>query len=105
MNRLDEHLLELRLTGLLEALQHQRAQPKHYLDLSFEERFSLLVAQEVMLRKQRKIERLTKQANFRLQAHPEQMDCRAERRFTKAQFRDLLDAPSEPAVYRQDRVR
>ena len=79
MNRLDEHLLELRLTGMLEALQHQRAQPKHYLDLSFEERLSLLVAQEVMLRQQRKIERLTKQADFRLQAHPEQMDYRAER--------------------------
>lgn len=48
------------------ALQQQ--QPVHYQELSFEERLSLSLDQEISLRNQRKIERLTCQARFRLKA-------------------------------------
>ncbi len=88
---LNEQLQQLRLSGMINALQQQQAQPGLYLDLSFEERLSLLLSNELTLREQRKIERLIKQAKFRLQAHSEQMLYPVDRDFTKTQFRSLLD--------------
>ena len=92
MNKqLSEQLSSLRLTHLFSALEQQNAQPQHYQDLSFNERLSLLLEEEISQREQRKIERLIKQAKFRLQAHPEQIDYRTGRGLEKAKIRSLLE--------------
>ncbi len=89
--QLSEQLASLRLTHLYGALEIQNAQPQHYQDFSFNERLSLLLEEEIIQREQRKIERLVKQAKFRLQAHPEQIDYRAGRGLEKARIRSLLE--------------
>jgi len=81
----------LRLTHLFSALENQNAQAQHYQDLSFNERLSLLLNEEITQRDQRKITRLIKQAKFRLQAHPEQIDYRVGRGVEKAKIRRLLE--------------
>ena len=92
MNKqLSEQLNYLRLTHLFNALEVQNAQPQHYQDLSFNERLSLLLDEEITQREQRKIERLVKQAKFRLQAHPEQIDYRSGRGLEKSKIRNLLE--------------
>lgn len=92
MNKqLSEQFSSLRLTHLFSALEQQNAQPQHYQDLSFNERLALLLDAEITQREQRKIERLVKQAKFRLQAHPEQIDYRVGRGLEKAKIRSLLE--------------
>ena len=59
--------------------------------MSFAERLSLLLEEELSCREQRKVERLIKQARFRLNAHPEQLDYRAERGLDKSRIRSLLE--------------
>lgn len=92
MNKnLSEQLNKLRLSHVFSALEVQNAQPQHYQDLSFQARLSLLLDEEITQREQRKIERLVKQAKFRLQAHPEQIDYQAGRGIEKAKIRNLLE--------------
>ncbi len=92
MNKqLSEQLSNLRLNHVFSALEVQNAQPQHYQDLSFNERLSLLLDGELIQREQRKIERLVKQAKFRLQAHPEQIEYRAGRGIEKEKVRSLLE--------------
>ncbi|MCP4281495.1 MAG: ATP-binding protein, partial [Alteromonas sp.] len=92
MNKqLSEQLSNLRLNHVASALEVQNAQPQHYQDLSFNERLSLLLDEELTGREQRKIERLVKQAKFRIQAHPEQIEYRAGRGIEKAKIRSLLE--------------
>lgn len=92
MNKqLSEQLSSLRLTHVFSALEAQNAQPQHYQDLSFNERLSFLLDEELTQREQRKIERLVKQAKFRLQAHPEQIEYRAGRGVEKAKIRSVLE--------------
>ena len=62
-----------------------------YQDMSFTERLSMLLGQEMVCREQRKVERLIKQAKFRLQAHPEQIDYRVGRGLDKSRIRDVLE--------------
>ena len=90
-NLLVEQLSSLRLTSIASALELQNSQPQHYQDLSFNERLSLLLNEELTQREQRKIERLVKQAKFRLKAHPEQIDYRAGRGLEKGKIRNLLE--------------
>jgi DNA replication protein DnaC len=92
MNKhLSEQLNNLRLSHVFSALEAQNAQPQHYQDLSFQERLTLLLDEEITQREQRKIGRLVKQAKFRLQAIPEQIDYRAGRGIEKAKVRSLLE--------------
>lgn len=92
MNKqLSDQLSSLRLSHLFSALEAQNAQPQHYQDLSFNERLSLLLDEELIQREQHKIERLVKQAKFRLQAHPEQIEYRAGRGVEKSKIRSLLE--------------
>lgn len=51
MNHLYEQLTALKLTGFRDALKKQLAQPGTYQELSFEERLSLLTAEELTCRK------------------------------------------------------
>lgn len=54
MNHLYEQLTELKLTGFLNALKNQIAQPGAYLELGFEERLSLLASEELTCRENRR---------------------------------------------------
>lgn len=90
-NILNEQLKQLRLSRFSQVLEQQEIQPQRYQEMSFAERLSLLLEEELNSREQRKVERLIKQARFRLQAHPEQIDYRVDRGFDKARFRNLLE--------------
>lgn len=56
-----EQLKALRLVGMVEAWQEQQSQPTYH-DLSFDERFSLLVEREHLRREQQRLQRRVKQA-------------------------------------------
>lgn len=88
---LTQQLTDLRLSTLKHNLMLQEEQPHLYSDLSFHERLSLLLAEELVTREQRKIDRLVKQAKFRLAAHPRHIDYRASRGIEKAKVRSLLE--------------
>jgi len=89
MQHLNQQLSQLNLNGLKAALAHQNQSPEHHRELSFEERLSLLLEQELVTRQQRKVERLLRQAKLRLKAELSQLDYRAERNITSAQVRSL----------------
>lgn len=57
-----------------DALKKQLAQPGTYQELGFEERLSLLTAEELTYRENRKAERLIKHARFRLNAELSKLD-------------------------------
>lgn len=85
-----QQLQQLRLTGVADMLKQQRAQPNTYSDLAFEERLSLLVDHEVTLRHNNRINRLRKQAKFRLKASPEAISYGNGRGFEKPKMAGLL---------------
>lgn len=89
MQLLQQQLSQLKLSGLQAGLTLQCQQPAQYQELSFEERLSLLVEQEISQRETRKIERLTQQAKFRLRAELANIDYRASRQLDKVQIRSL----------------
>lgn len=90
-NTLNEQLRKLCLSRVMQVLEQQEIQPQLYQDMSFAERLSLLLEEELTCREQRKVERLIKQARFRLNAHPEQLDYRAERGLDKSRIKSLLE--------------
>lgn len=61
MNHLNEQLAALKLTGFREALKNQLMQTGTYHELGFEERLSLLAAEELTSRENRKAGRLIAQ--------------------------------------------
>jgi DNA replication protein DnaC len=89
MQQVYQQLSNLKLNGVREALLLQSEQPTLYNEQSFEERLSLLLSQEVSQREQRKIERLTRQAKFRVSAEIEQIQYHAQRQLNKTQIRSL----------------
>lgn len=81
---------QLRLTGMLKALEQQTDNPD--LDsLSFEERLGLLVDREIDERESRRLERRIKQARFRQQASMQDIDLRAPRGLDKALLTSLSE--------------
>jgi len=79
---LQQHTLDklhtLRLTGMGAAFEQQLAQPAAQ-ELSFEERFALLLDQEILYRDNRRLSRLLKAAKLRLNACVEDIDYRHPR--------------------------
>jgi DNA replication protein DnaC len=79
---LQQHTLDklhtLRLTGMAAAFEQQLAQPAAQ-ELSFEERFALLLDQEILYRDNRRLSRLLKAAKLRLNACVEDIDYRHPR--------------------------
>jgi len=73
-----EKLYALRLTGMAQAFEQQLAQPAAQ-SLSFEERFGLLLDQEILYRDNRRLTRLLKAAKLRLNACVEDIDYRHPR--------------------------
>lgn len=83
------HLRQLKLTGMAQAFTEQLEQPPLQ-DLSFTERFALLVDREALYRTNRRISNLLRQAKLRQQATSETMDYQHPRGLNKAQFVSLL---------------
>jgi DNA replication protein DnaC len=79
---LQQHTLEklyaLKLTGMAAAFEQQLAQPAIE-ELSFEERFGLLLDQEILYRENRRLSRLLKAARLRTNACVEDIDYRHPR--------------------------
>jgi DNA replication protein DnaC len=73
-----ERLHALKLTGMATALEQQLAQPASQ-ELSFEERFALLLDQEILYRDNRRLTRLLKAARLRVGACVEDIDYRHPR--------------------------
>lgn len=85
-----ETLYRLRLTGMAEAFEQQLSQPSTH-DLSFEERFSLLVDREATYRESKRLQRLLKRARLRQpQACVEDIDYRHPRGLEKRQVASLV---------------
>lgn len=89
MKTIYNQLNTLNLSGIRDALILQTEQPNHYKELAFEERLTLLLDNEINERTTRRIERLIRQAKFRVQAQVEQLDYRANRNLNKAKIRSL----------------
>lgn len=73
VNQTVESLHRMRLTGMAEAFLAQSQDPS-YRELSFEERFGLLVDQESTYREDRRLKRLLKGAHLKTQACVEDID-------------------------------
>lgn len=81
-------LRQLRLGGMVDALQQQREQPNTH-DLSFEERFAFLVQREVLHRENRRLARLLRDAKLRLSACVEDIDYRHPRGLDRPKMASL----------------
>jgi DNA replication protein DnaC len=78
----------LKLTGMAKAFEQQLSQPSTH-DLSFEERFDMLVSSEATTREDRWLSRNLRKAKFRLQACLEDLDYKAHRGLQKSQIASL----------------
>jgi DNA replication protein DnaC len=83
-----EKLFSLRLRGMADAFRAQLQQPPT--DLSFEERFALLVDQQWNWRQNRALQRRLQNAKLRGQACAEDLDWRTPRGLDRAVMRGLL---------------
>lgn len=92
MQTLQTQLTQLKLSGIKSALARQNDIPSTYQEMSFEERLSLLLDEELTQRENRKVARLLKQARFRLAAELEEWDYRAERGIEKSTMQSLATA-------------
>lgn len=82
-------LRELKLSGMVRALQTQLEQPGTYDGLAFSERLDLLLDQELLSRDQRKQHRLITQARFKLNATLHEIDYQNSRQLKRAQVAQL----------------
>jgi len=82
-------LRRLKLNGMAEAFEQQLAQLIHQ-DLSFEERFGLLVDRELTSRDNRRLARLLKAAKLKYSAAIEDINYRHPRGLQRAQMASLL---------------
>ena len=80
-----EQLKSLKLSGFIEAWQEQQSQPTFH-NLSFDERFSLLVDKEYCRRQQQRLQRRLKQAQLFIGAAIADVDFEVPRGLQKAQF-------------------
>jgi DNA replication protein DnaC len=85
MQQTIEHLNHLKLTGLLEAWQEQQSQPT-YLELSFDERFALLVEREFIRRQNQRLQRRLRQAQLFIGASLSEVNFEVSRGLQKAHF-------------------
>ena len=87
MQQTIEQLKDLKLHGLLEAWCEQHEQPTYH-DLSFDERFALLVEREHIRRQNQRLKRRLKQAQLFMGATLSEVDFQVARGLKKAQFLD-----------------
>ena len=82
-------LRQLKLSGMVAALEHQQEQVNTFEALPFIERLSLLLDQEHLMRENRKQDRLTRQAQFKLGATIQEIDYAHPRNIQRAQIARL----------------
>jgi DNA replication protein DnaC len=82
-------LRQLKLTGMAQAFSEQLEQPPLH-DLSFNERFALLVDREVLYKANRRVANLLRLAKLRQQACIESIDYEHNRELKKGQFISLI---------------
>ncbi|MEO1148789.1 MAG: IS21-like element helper ATPase IstB [Cyanobacteria bacterium J06638_22] len=87
MQQTIEQLKDLKLHGLLDAWCEQHEQPTYH-DLSFDERFALLVEREHIRRQNQRLKRRLKQAQLFMGATLSEVDFQVARGLQKAQFLD-----------------
>lgn len=85
-----EQLRELRCHGMIEALQEQMQQSDIH-QLSFDERFSLLVERECIMRGNRKLTSRLRQARLKANACIEDIDYSVSRGISRAVIKQLAD--------------
>lgn len=83
-----EQLKALRLSGMLEAWSEQQATPSYH-DLSFDERFALVVEREHLRRHQQRLQRRLKGAHLVTHACVSDIDFAVARNLSKAKFLEL----------------
>lgn len=84
-----QHLQQLKLTGMADALKAQQEQPTLH-SLSFEERLGLLVDHEITERSNRRLNNLLRQAKLRQQACIEDIDYQHSRGLIKNKMASLI---------------
>jgi len=84
-----QHLQQLKLTGMADALREQQSQPGIHA-LSFEERLGLLVDHEVTDRSNRRLSNLLRLAKLRQQACVEDIDYQHPRGLIKSKIASLI---------------
>jgi DNA replication protein DnaC len=87
-----QQLRQLKLSGMAEALSRQLEQANTYDNLSFIERMQLLLDEENLTRKNRKQERLIRQARFKLKASIQDVDYQHPRNISQSQIAQLAQA-------------
>lgn len=92
-------LFAMKLNGMAEAYEEQRQQPK-MADLSFEERFGMLVDRQSVWKENRALKTRLHNARFKLPAFIEDVDYRASRGLQRAQITQLQN--SEWVGYHQN---
>lgn len=85
MQQTSDQLRNLRLIGLLEAWHEQQEQPTYH-DLTFDERFALLVEREYLRRQNQRLQRRLKQARLATPATLDTVDFDVPRGLKKTQF-------------------
>ena len=80
-----DQLKSLKLIGLLEAWQEQQGHPTYH-DLTFDERFALMVEREYLRRQHQRLQRRLKQAQLSTPATLEAVDFTVPRGLKKTQF-------------------
>lgn len=86
------YLRELKLPGMVQALQQQLEHSGTYEGLAFTERLTLMLEQESRLREQRKQARLVRQARFKLDACVQAIDYQHPRQLEKSQIAQLAQS-------------
>ena len=82
-------LRQLKLSGMVAALEHQQEQVSTFEALPFIERLSLLLEHEHLMRENRKQERLIRPAQFKLRATVQEIDYAHPRNIERAQIARL----------------
>lgn len=85
-----EQLKELRCHGMIEALQEQMQQADIH-QLSFDERFSLLIERECITRENRKLTTRIRQARLKANACIEDIDYTVSRGLSRSVIKQLAD--------------
>ena len=83
------NLKELRMNGIVQAIEDQRLNATIQ-ELAFEDRLGMAVDIEVQERKTRKLNRLIKQAKFKIDASPEDINYRTKRGLERQVISNLL---------------
>ncbi len=84
-------LTQLKLPAMAGSLIRQRETPQTYDELSFEERLTLLVDDELLSRENSRVARLRKNAGLKYQATQEGLRYPASRGLRAEQMRELLN--------------